>query len=86
MSNNFKLSKIFGKFAGQALLDPNRLTCNMDPVLMEMDTEARKNGLQLRFLFPGAGATDDMQLNRVNAFAEKNAKGGWQVANKFYIG
>jgi hypothetical protein len=86
MSNNVNLKEIFGKFAGQELRDPRRLTCDMDPVLMDMDAAARKNGLQLRFLFPGGGATDDYNTKRVNAYAEKNPRGGWRVADKFDLG
>ena len=47
------------------------LTDPSDPTVREMEKLAQDNGLELRLIYPGSGATDDRRLDRVNASLEK---------------
>ena len=80
------LKKIFGKFAGKELRDPNRLTTDIDSVLAQMETAAQKNGLKLRVWFPGTIGTMELRSDRVNAHVDQGADGKFRVSNKFEIG
>jgi len=80
------LTAIFGKYVGQTLKDPDRITCDMDSVLLAMQADATKNGLELRVLFPGKMADFGNNSNRANVFVEQDAGGKLRVANKFNFG
>lgn len=80
------LNAIFGKYAGQALKDPDRLTCDIDGVYESMQSDALKNGLELRVLFPDSLADFGHNPNRANVFVEKDATGKLRIADKFTLG
>lgn len=63
-----------------------RMADNNHPVLAAMDAAAVAHGLSLRLMWPGAAATRDMRMDRVNAYLEKEADGKWRVQNRFHIG
>lgn len=86
MTQPHNLKAIFGKFTGQPLKDPNRLTCDVDGVLAEMASTAQKNGLELRVLFPGKMEDFGHNPNRANVTVEQDAGGKLRVGNKFSIG
>jgi len=81
------LTAIFGKFSGQPLKDPDRMATDMDGVLVAMEKAARKNGLELRVVFPDKPADFGHNPNRATVFAEQDAKTGkYTVGKKFTIG
>ena len=80
------LTAIFGKYVGQTLKNPDRITCDMDTVLMGMEADATKNGLELRVLFPGKLADFGNNPNRANVIVEQDSGGKLRVANKFNLG
>ncbi len=57
-----------------------------DPVLEEMKSEAKKNGLSLRIWWDGIVGTMDYRTDRVNARIEKCGDGKWRVSSRFNIG
>ncbi len=86
MKNTPDLKKIFGKFAGKELKDPNRTTRDCDDVLDSMKAAAKKNGLHLRMWFPGTIGTMELRLDRVNAHVKQGKDGKFRVSNRFEIG
>jgi hypothetical protein len=53
------ISEAFAKFAGKALLNPERMTCDVDTVLEDLRTEAAEvYGLDVHVEFPGKNAPD----------------------------
>ncbi len=86
MKRNLDLSAIFGKFAGQQVKDPNRLTADIDTVAEQMRDTAKQHGLTLRLKFPGMMYTQDAKPNRVNADVEKDANGALRIKGNFRIG
>lgn len=80
------LTKIFGKFSGQPLKDPDRMATDMDGVLVAMEKAAKKNGLELRVIFPGKNADFGHNPKRATIFATQDDKGKFHVGNKFTIG
>lgn len=73
------LKAIFGKYAGQALLDPMRVTCDMDPVLEDMKIAASHVGLTVRVGWPDSKPNGRYNMQRMNVPVEKRDDG------KFYI-
>ncbi len=86
MSQKLDLTAIFGKFAGQPLKDPRRLTADIDTVAEQMRDTAKQHGLTLRLKFPGMMHTQDAKPNRVNADVERDAAGKFSVKGNFRIG
>ena len=86
MSQNLNLTAIFGKFAGQPLKDPRRLTADIDTVAEQMREIAKQHGLTLRLKFPGMMHTQDARRDRVNADVERDAAGNFRVKGNFRIG
>lgn len=81
------LKAIFGKFSGQPLKDPDRLATDMDSVLVNMQNAAKKNGLELRVVFPDKPADFGHNPNRATIFVEQDPKTGkYTVGKKFTIG
>ena len=93
------VSPIFNKFAGREVPMNTRVVkvagytfneiepaLNPDPVLTEMQDEARKHGLSLRVWWDGIAGTMDYRTNRVNAHIEQEADGKYRVSNRFNIG
>ncbi|TAL38956.1 MAG: hypothetical protein EPN97_03190 [Alphaproteobacteria bacterium] len=79
-TKTMRIGCVIKKLTAVSLADP------ADPTLKEMSDEARKNGLQLRVLWPGKGYTDDYVRTRVNAHIEKGTDGKYRVSRKFDIG
>lgn len=86
MTKPRNLKAIFGKFSGQPLKNPDRMTCDVDGVLSELADTARKNGLELRVLFPGKMHDFGANPNRVNIPVEKDSAGKLRVGKNFSIG
>ena len=92
------VSYIFNKFAGREVGVTEKVvkvagyTFNEaylkepDPVIEEMETAAKANGLTLRVHLPGQASTCDFWTNRVNASIVKGADGKWRVGSSFGIG
>lgn len=86
MSAPKDLKAIFGRFAGQPLKDPDRMTADIDDVYAQMEQAAQANGFQLRVIFPGKPADFGHNPNRATVFAEVDKNGRFRVGNKFTIG
>lgn len=93
------VSHIFNKFAGREVemvtkvvkvsgytFRETDLKNNPDPVITEMEKEAKKHGLSLRVMWDGMGGTCDYRTDRVNASIEQGHDGKWRVAPHFGIG
>ncbi|WP_435641438.1 hypothetical protein [Micavibrio aeruginosavorus] len=80
------LSKIFGQFAGQTLKNPQRMTCDMDDVLTNMQDVAAQNGLTLRVKWEGRMHDQMHNPNRVNVNVETGADGKIRITPDFQIG
>lgn len=63
-----------------SLADPN------DPVIAEMQQEAKNNNLELRVLWPGLMTTADYNPHRVTAYLQKESDGKWRIGSHFKIG
>lgn len=59
------LKQIFGKFSGQPLLNPDRLTCDVDPVVEAIREEAAQHGLEVLVEFPGKPRIPDTRQDRL---------------------
>jgi len=90
---------IFNKFAGREVEMESKvvkvsgytfvehdLKNNPDPVITEMETEAKKHGLSLRVMWDGMGGTCDYDTSRVNATIKRDDDGKWRIAPHFGLG
>ena len=74
------LSALFNKFVGQRIKNPNRLTCDIDPVMYEMEGVARQNGLDLRVILPGEHSDRTPRPDRVTVYAaDQQANGSFRI-------
>jgi hypothetical protein len=86
MTQRADIQRIFAKFAGQKVTATNAVPDAADPVLKEMSTEAERNGLRLRLIWPGRPLSKEWITNRVNVHLEEGADGAWHVSRRFGIG
>ena len=80
------LNKIFGHFAGQTLKNPDRMTCDMDDVLTDMQEVAAKHGLTLRVKWEGRLFDQMHNPNRVNVGVATGPDGKIRITPNFQIG
>lgn len=93
------IRSIFNKFAGREVEMKTELreVCGYkfyehdlknspDPVITEMETEAKKHGLSLRVMWEGMGGTCDYDTSRVNATLKRGEDGKWRVSPFFGLG
>lgn len=78
------LTQIFGKFSGQTILNPNRMTCDVDMVLEEIRAEAEQHGLDVLVEYPGAQNIPDSRQDRLRV--ELNNDRGTYKVRDFRIG
>ena len=57
-----------------------------DPVLAEMQAEARKHNLTLRVWFPGTVGTQDYRRDRLNVKVRKGKDGKYRICDNFICG
>lgn len=79
------ITAVFNQFAGKTLLNPGRITADVDTVLMEMEDVAKANGVRLRVLFPDRMHTMDYRTDRINAHVVENPNGTYTISS-FNIG
>ena len=79
------LNKIFGKYAGQTLLDPNRKTVLLDYTLLALEGDAIKHGLFLRMNWDGQPAQHP-NPKRLNVNVETRADGKIYIKPDFHLG
>ena len=80
------LTTIFGKYAGQPLLDPMRVSCDVDPVIEDMQLAATHVGLTVRMRWPDSHADQRYNMHRVNVPVEKRDDGRYYIAPHFTRG
>lgn len=76
------LSKIFNQFVGQGLLDPQRISHDLDMTLSRIEKAAKENGLELDFVFPGEKAKQTASPDHVNVQLEESANGRYKYIIK----
>lgn len=80
------LKAIFGKYAGQALLDPMRVTCDIDPVLEDLKAAATHVGLTVRVKWPDSMGDTRYNMQRMNVPVEKRTDGKYYILPNFTRG
>ena len=80
------LQDIFGKYAGQTLKDPMRVTCDVDSVLEEIKATAAQHGYSLRVQWPNACGDCRKNISRVNLAVKEEGNGKLYIQNKFWLG
>ncbi len=80
------LQDIFGKYAGQQLKSPLRMTCETDDLLDEIKTTASQHGLTLRIQWPHSCGDCRQNMNRVNLAVTDAGNGKLSIENKFWLG
>ena len=78
------LKKIFGKYVGQTLLDPDRKTTDIDFVLWNLEADAIKNGLFLRMDWDNKPA-EHPNAKRLNVKVETGTDGQLRV-KRYHLG
>lgn len=86
MPQRADIQRIFAKFAGQKVTVQDAVPDPVDPVVREMSTEAERNGLRLRLIWPGSPLSKEWVTNRVNVHLEQGADGAWRVSPRIGIG
>jgi len=80
------LKAIFGQYAGKALLDPMRVTCDIDPVLEDMRMAASHVGLSVTVRWPNAKSDGRSNMHRLNVPVEKRDDGRYYIVPNFTRG
>jgi len=74
------LTKLFNKYIGQSIKDPERLTCDCDNVADDLVISARANGLIVNFVKAGASVKGDTPMDRLIVDIEPDtASNGWKI-------
>jgi hypothetical protein len=82
----YDLKAIFGKYAGQTLKDPNRLSCDIDSTAAAMQKTAADYGFKLSLKFPHTTMTTGAGKHQVDIDVEKNKAGKFVVTNRINWG
>jgi len=88
VSNSADLKKIFSQYAGKQIKNPNRVTCDCDPVMDTLGQEVRQAG----FIFGQAqekGTSPEgcmVPPNLVTAEFEKGQGGKFRLTGNFKLG
>jgi len=67
------LTSVFSKYTGQVLLDPNRMTCDMDSVIEKIRDEAAQLRLRVRVEYPDSLFTTDIRHDRLRVLVNGDA-------------
>lgn len=85
MDKNIRsLKEIFGRFSGQTILNPQRLTCDTDTVVEAIRAEAAEHGLDVLVEYPGTPKIPDTRQDRLRV--ELNNDCGVYKVRGFRIG
>ncbi len=78
------LTQVFGKYTDQTVLNPNRITCDVDMVVAAIREEAAEHGLEVQMDYPDQTSTTDFCNDRLRV-SVKDDGGVLKVAG-FTIG
>lgn len=80
------LQDIFGKYAGQTLKDPMRVSCDIDDVLEDIKATASQHGYSLRVQWPSSCGDCRQNMGRVNIAVKEEGNGKLYIQNQFWLG
>lgn len=85
MGNNVQsLTQVFGKYTDQIILNPKRITCDVDMVVASIREEAAEHGLELQMEYPDHTAPTDVRDDRLRVSVKDD--GGILKVAGFTIG
>lgn len=73
------IHKIFDRYVGSEIKDPDRMACDCDPVADPIVAEARKHHLQL--VFEKAGSQQEYPPKAVHAHIELAGNNRWTITS-----
>jgi len=86
MDNKLKLKEIFSRYAEKEILNPGRMTCDIDPVADKLGNEVQKLGFLFGLHKKDTAETMVLRPENLVRAEYQEANGKFQLTGKYRIG